>query len=126
MKSLFLLLAALLPTQALADGPYMWGVGPTINTMVYPGEHPAAWPGGTKVENDEGTKVPLLDKTRGDVGMGVHGVLYMRKHQRIGAHAWYATGANGFRSPNFTLEYDFEGTEANGVGVLGGLGLGLG
>jgi hypothetical protein len=118
---LLLLLSMLLPAQA-GSGPYMWGGGPTINTIVYPGEHPALFPGKTKDED----KKPLLDKTKGDVGIGGRGVLYLGKTQRIGAHLWYSMGGGHYKSPNFTIEYDMAGTDMSGVGLLAGLGAGLG
>ena len=68
----------------------------------------------------------LLDKTLGDVGFGVHGVLYMKKTQRISTHGWFSTGAGQYRSPNFTFEYDFVGQASSGVTLLAGLGAGLG
>lgn len=113
------------PAEA-ASGPYMWGVGPVINTMVLPGSHPVSFPGDTRVENEAGNKVSVLDKTNGDIGFGVHSVLYMKRAQRVGAHAWFQTGSGDFRSSNLTFEYDFIGNSSNGVTVLAGLGGGFG
>ncbi len=115
------LLTLLSPAEA-GSSPYMWGVGPTVNTIVYPGEHPLSFPKATRDEENE----TLMDKTRGDMGIGAHGVLYMKKTQRVGSHLYTSFGAGGYRATNFTLDYDFAGTESNGVGVLGGLGLGVG
>ena len=40
----------------------------------------------------------------------------------VSARTWYHTGANGYNSPNLTIEYDFVGSAANNVAFLGGLG----
>jgi hypothetical protein len=119
---ILMLLSLLSPAEA-GSAPYMWGVGPTINTIVYPGSHPLSFPSETR---DEETNKTLLDKTKGDMGIGAHGVLYMGKTQRVGSHAWYSFGAGGFRSTNLTLEYDFAGTDQGGVAILGGFGAGVG
>jgi len=115
-----------IPIASAGSGPYMWGVGPMVNTIVLPGEHPASFPKATRIKDQDGNNQALLDKTLGDVGFGVHGVLYMKKAQRISSHAWYSTGAGQYRSPNITFEYDFAGQASNGVTLLGGLGAGLG
>ena len=106
------------PFASAQQGPFMWGIGPTISTVVLPGEMPFNFPDEADAAGFKGTG--------GDVGFGVHGVLYMRHTQRFGTHIWYHTGANGYSSPNLTLEYDFVGTAANGGTVLGGLGGGFG
>ena len=123
---LFLWTLIVTPIANAGPSPYMWGVGPTVNRIVLPGEHPVGFPKATRVENDEGKNEALLDKTLGDVGLGVHGVLYMKKAQRLSSHAWYSTGAGKYRSPNITFEYDFAGQASSGVTLLGGLGAGLG
>ncbi len=118
---MFLILMSLL-SSAEAKSPYMWGVGPTVNTIVMPSAYPWVMPG---VADDEDGNT-LLEKTRGDMGIGAHGVLYMKKKMRVGSHVWYAFGTGGYRSMNWTVEYDFAGTESNGVSVLGGFGGGFG
>ena len=124
---MFVVLMGLLAGTATAgSGPYMWGVGPVVNTMVLPGEHPVSFPKDTRVENEDGKNVSVLDKTRGDIGFGVHSVLYMKKAQRVGAQGWFQSGAGNFRSSNITFAYDFIGNSSNGVTVLAGLGGGFG
>jgi len=125
---ILLAMMSVLSSAEAGSSPYMWGVGPTVSTIVYPGEHPMGFPKATRDDDHEVDEdgEPLLKKSRGDVGIGAHGVLYMSKAQRVGSHIWTALGAGGFRSTNFTLEYDFAGTESGGVGVLGGLGVGVG
>jgi len=123
---MLMLMAALASPAEAASGPYMWGVGPVVNTMVMPGSHPVSFPAATRVENEDGSKTSVLDKTRGDIGFGVHGVLYMKKAQRVGSRAWVQSGSGDFRSSNITFEYDFVGSASNGVTVLAGLGAGFG
>ena len=123
---LMVLLSMLVAPSEAASGPYMWGVGPVVNTMVLPGEYPVGFPKQTKEENDDGKMKTVLDKTQGDIGVGVHGVLYMKKAQRVGGHAWIQKGGGDFSSQNITFEYDFAGDAANGVTVLAGLGGGFG
>jgi len=124
---MLMILLSLFASPAVAgSGPYMWGVGPVVNTMVLPGEYPVGFPKETKVENEDGKLKTVLDKTQGDIGVGVHGVLYMKKAQRVGGHAWIQTGGGDFSSQNFTLEYDFAGDAANGVTILAGIGGGFG
>ena len=123
---LMILLSLFVSPSLAGSGPYMWGVGPVVNTMVLPGEYPVGFPTQTKEENEEGKNRTRLDKTRGDIGIGVHGVLYMKKAQRIGGHAWIQKGGGNFSSQNITIEYDFAGDAANGVTMLAGLGGGFG
>jgi opacity protein-like surface antigen len=101
-----------------ADAAYMWGVGPSVNTIVWPSSYPN---GGiaSKVDDD-------MEETTGDIGIGAHGVLYFKKKQRIGSRVWYGTGSGGYRSMNWTVDADLWGTESNGMSALGGFGLGLG
>ena len=115
---LLLLWTLIMTPFASADqGPFMWGVGPTISTVALPAQMPFNFP-------DEADA--LTSRVPGDVGFGVHAVMYMRHTQRFGTHMWYHTGANGYSSPNLTIEYDFVGSAANNVAFLGGLGGGFG
>ena len=124
---MMLMLMGLLANPVHASsGPYMWGVGPVLNTLVLPGSHPVSFPKDTREENEEGNMVSILDKTNSDIGFGVRGVLYMKKTQRVGAHAWLQRGSGDFRGSNITFEYDFEGSSSNAVTVLAGLGAGFG
>ena len=124
---MFMILLGLIAPQSMAaSGPYMWGVGPVVNTMVLPGQYPVGFPKETKAEDPDGKMKTLMDKTGGDIGIGVHGVLYMKKAQRVGGHAWIQKGGGDFSSQNITLEYDFAGDAANGVTVLAGVGGGFG
>ena len=101
-----------------ADAAYMWGVGPTVNTIVWPSSYPN---GGlvTKLDDD-------MEETTSNMGVGAHGVLYLGKRKRMGSHLWYAFGNGGYKSWNWTVDADLWGTDSSGVSVLGGFGAGLG
>jgi hypothetical protein len=111
---ILLLMSLLSPAEAA----YMWGVGPTVNTIIWPSSYPN---GGlvSKLDND-------MDETTGDLGIGGHGVLYFKKKMRVGSHLWYAFGTGRYRSWNWTVDADLWGIESNSVSVLGGFGAGLG
>ena len=48
---LFLWSLLTVSTANASSGPYMWGVGPMVNTIVLPGEHPVGFPKDTRVQN---------------------------------------------------------------------------
>ena len=50
------------PVAHASQTPYMWGIGPTVNTIVLPGNHPFEFP---DVVKSAGFKT-----TGGDVGFG--------------------------------------------------------
>ena len=60
----------------------------TISTVALPAQMPFNFPDEADALNFKGTG--------GDVGFGVHAVMYMRHTQRFGTHMWYHTGANGY------------------------------
>lgn len=122
---MFALLAALLTPSALADnGPYMWGVGPSLGTIVYPGRFPAPF---SKVENAAGEKATLtLDKVKGDIDVGARGALYLDKYNRLGAHAGLGFGGGGYRAAEFTAGYDFVALDKSQIGTFIGVGGGFG
>ena len=108
----------LAPSLALAGNPYMYGIGPNIQTIVVPSSFPAYF--GSDVK-DAG----IIDEVRGDVGLGVKGALYLDKEQRLGTQLDLSFGA-GYRAAGFTFGYDRIVTQGNGVGAFLGAGLGLG
>lgn len=111
---LAMLLAA--PAQAATEGPWMWGVGGTLGTIVYPGRFPLSVP--AAYSELEGT-------VRGDVILGLHGVMYLNGDHRLGSHL-DAGVANGFSSVSWTLEYERIFLRDSGVHLFGGGGLGFG
>lgn len=127
LLSLLTLLAA--PAHA-EQGPYMWGVGPNLGTMIYPGEFPAYYP---KVDIAEGETVagladndrPEFEQVRGDLIVGARGVMYLDKMSRFGARLNMGLG-EGYRALNFTAEYDFLPVDKNGLSSFVGAGAGFG
>jgi len=106
-------------TAATADagsgGPYMWGVGPQVSTIAYPGRYPASFP----------KKTSGLEEVKGDMGVGARGVLYLDKFARFGGRVQKGFGP-GFSSVALTGEYDqiLGGSNAVYAFVGGGLGVG--
>ena len=97
--------------------PYMWGVGPTLSTIAFPGQYPFTLP-----DEADGK----VDKVGGDVGIGARGVLYLKKHDRLGARLMGGFGGGIYSSVAFTLEYDkmLMGSHSTWVFAGGGLGFG--
>ena len=128
---MLLSLLSLLVAPVLADeGPYMWGIGPEIGTVVYPGEYPVYFP---KVDYGDGAAPaglsdkdrPELDTVRGDVIVGARGTMYLDKMSRFGARLNMDLGG-GYRALNFTAEYDFIPVDKNGICTFVGAGIGVG
>lgn len=111
--------------DAKSNGPYMWGVGPSLGTIAYPGRFPPALP-----NDDDGDNVSGIDKAAGDVQFGVRGVAYLDKEWRGGARALAGWGVgkngNGFRQQAITLEVDKILVGQNSMYAFGGAGLGFG
>ncbi len=120
----FLLALLAQPAHAGNSGPYMWGVGPSIATIAYPGRFPPAIP------NDESGDNVNIEKVGGDLWFGLRGVAYMDKHYRGAVRAQLATGSgpngNGFRGKEITFEADKILVGQNGMFAFAGGGLGFG
>jgi len=114
-----LLALALLSSPAHAGGsqPWMWGVGPTLGTIVYPGRFPASIPAAYQPEFD--------GKVRGDAIVGLHGVMYIDGDNRLGSHLDLGF-AKGYSSQAITFEYERIFVRGSGVQLFGGGGLGFG
>jgi hypothetical protein len=116
MLSIALLFAALSPS-AQAD-PHMWGVGPTVSTVVFPVTYPGKLP----------TAVPSsfdFDGARLDVGVGGHAVLYLDNDSRLGLRAGLG-GGGGWSNRFIDAEYERVLLTDAKFHMLGGVGLGLG
>lgn len=114
---LALLLAALTAAPAeAAEGPWMWGVGPSLGTIVWPGRFPASLPD---------AYAPLDGKVRMDGILSAHGVMYIDGNNRLGSHLDFGV-AGGFNSIAWTLEYERILLRGNGIHLFAGGGGGFG
>lgn len=95
---LALLLAA---TPAHALDLRWWGVGPTVGTMAIPGRYPSAFPAAVRTDGD-----PLVDKVRGDIEVGAHGVIYPGTAGRIFGIATLGFGTSTWIQPELVIGYD--------------------
>ena len=116
------LLLALSGAAHADDGVYMWGVGPSVGTIVYPGRFPAWFPKDT--EDDDG--VDRLEKVGGDVTLGGRGTLYLDKSNRLGGRVGLGLGGGGYQSLSFTAEYEVLPYTQDSFSAFLGLGGGFG
>lgn len=116
MLALLLAAIAIAPAEAADSGPWMWGVGPTLGTIVYPGRFPASVPDAYGA---------LDGKVRGDVMTGVHGVLYIDGDNRLGSRVDLGLGS-GYTGLAWSLEYERILLRGGGVHLFAGGGLGFG
>ena len=126
---MLILAAALLSPVALAeDGPYMWGVGPSVGTVALPFEFPTAFPKITVTDanGDESKERLDLEQTKGDVYLGAKGALYINRSSRLVGRAGFGVGSAGYRSGELTGEYQFMPVSENNVDAFLGLGAGFG
>ncbi|MDP2311381.1 MAG: hypothetical protein Q8P41_00635 [Pseudomonadota bacterium] len=118
---LTLLLSLAQPAAALEVK--WWGIGPQVGTMAVPGNYPFAFPDNAKDEANS----PLVEKIRGDISFGAHGVLYPAAKSRLGARALVGLGTGqSWSSWQFTLEYDGALVNEDGFQLLAGAGIGAG
>lgn len=109
---------AITSAEAKDSGPYMWGGGPTLLTIAYPGQHPLAYPKDIRDNFDE--------KVRGDIGFGAKGAFYINKEYRANAQLVFGTGSGIYKSTEFVFGADkILGGESGGY-AFAGAGLGFG
>lgn len=121
-----MILAALLALSqpAAALDVKWWGVGPTIGTTAIPANYPFSFPINAK---DPETKEPLVQKVKGDIDFGLHGVLYPTANGRFGARALVGIGTGApWTAWQLTLEYDLAMVKEDGFQLLLGAGIGAG
>ncbi len=118
---------------AFAGSHYMYGLGPRIGTIVIPGGYPASFPSFDQVdENGEttGEKVKIgndtsIEKVRGDVMLGLEGLYWADKTNRLGATAGIGMG-NSYNDAHLILKYDkMSNMDALDLFFGGGLGVGV-
>lgn len=114
-----MLIAALLalPTDAHALELRWWGVGPNIGTIAIPGKYPVALP---EVAQGE------VDKAKGDVEVGVRGVLYPSANGRLFGLGSLGFGTSGWGQQEFTLGWDQVIIKDEEFQLLFGAGIGVG
>lgn len=110
-----LLIALSAPAHAL--DLRWWGVGPTIGTMAIPTKYPTALPYVAQGE---------VEKVRGDVEIGVEGVLYPGKTGRLFGHGVVGLGTAGWTAPELVVGWDTILLKDEELQVLWGAGLGAG
>jgi len=118
------LLLALTPSASAIDLKW-WGIGPGVNTMLFPAEYPFAFPAGAKSEGlIKGD--PLVDKVGFDMGIEARGVIYPSAMGRLGGRVGLAFGSSQFFRQEFTLEYEPTLVREGGFQLLVGGGIGVG
>ncbi|MCB9762912.1 MAG: hypothetical protein H6739_24135 [Alphaproteobacteria bacterium] len=116
MTSALLLLALGGEAQA---APYMWGIGPSVSTLLFPIRYPGQFPTALADTAFDHSGV------RADVQLAGHGVLYIDQDSRLGAHGGFGFGS-GWTTRWFDLNYERIFLSDSGFHMLGGLGLGMG
>ena len=109
------LLALMHPARAL-DLKW-WGVGPDIGTMAIPGQYPTALP--TVAQGQ-------VDKVKGDVEVGLHGVVYPTASERLFALATLGFGTSAWGQQELTLGWDQALIKDQEFQLLFGAGIGAG
>jgi hypothetical protein len=136
-----LLALALSSTDANAKdmAPPMWGIGPTLSTLVFPFNHPISLPtvqdealvdGVTDpYVNTEGVLNTMSDDqfhdVRGDAALGFRGVIYFNNEWRAGMRGNLGFGKD-YSSGLFGLEVDKILFSDGRLNAFAGAGIGLG
>ena len=127
--------------------PFMWGVGPSIGTIVVPGRYPLALP--SKINNydfiDEGPRAGAddgdnknrdtdaqgdprftsIERVRDDLRLGFEGFYGIDRDNRVGAGVGTAFG-RGYSDLWFTFNYDRVVITKHPFNVIVGAGAGFG
>ena len=135
MLPLLLGLALSSTAHAASDlAPPMWGVGPTLSTMLIPGRFPSTLP---RLKSDETAPKDLLaenEKTlsdeyfsqvRGDAAIGVRGLIYANKTWRGAVRGQIGFGSN-YTSRQLSLEVDKSFFSEGRMSAFLGGGIGIG
>jgi hypothetical protein len=120
-----MILGLLLATvdSARALDTQWWGIAPTVGTMAIPGRYPSSFPANAKDADGE----PLVEKVRGDISFGVHGVLYPVRADRLALRGLIGLGiGQPWSSFQATVEYDHALVNTDGFQLLAGAGIGAG
>ena len=120
---MMMMLLALIPDASAIELKW-WGAGPSLSTMLFPGEYPISFPAGAR-EGGKTSGDPLVDKVGFDLNLAGRGVIYPVKSMRLGARIQLGFGG-GFGRQEFTLEYEPVLSNQGSFQVVGGVGLGVG
>ena len=117
-----LLLLAGTDAQA-ASGLHMWGAGPSLSTIAWPGAYPNSFPKSTQ----DGDPNPRnnLDSVKGDAALAGRGLIYLSNQQRIGTRLNLGFG-DGYRATTLTIEYEKSIFRQDNINVFVGGGIGVG
>ena len=107
--------------KGLQNRPYMYGWGPSVNTMLFPFQYPHSFPIG---KDDTTPPNEQLNEMRQDLGFGPKFTMYINKQYRLSAYPYAHLGANqsGYRSVGISLEGDASILIDNNVSVFYGVG----
>lgn len=131
-----LLLGLALSSTAHANdlAPPMWGVGPTLSTILLPGNYPSTLP---RLKSGETAPKDLLDENektlsddyfsqvRGDAAIGVRGLIYANRTWRGALRGQLGFGSN-YTSRQLTLEVDKSLLNEGRISAFVGGGIGIG
>lgn len=132
---LALALAAGPAAQAADSGVHMWGVGPSISTIAYPGRHPVGFPklkeeeiaeNGFEDDVNENRRITSLDTVKGDASVGARAVVYVNRNIRAGVRFHAFTLASNYNAADITFEVDKIFFQESKASAFGGAGLGFG
>jgi hypothetical protein len=115
------LLMPLAEAKSSITKPYMYGWGPSVNTMLYPFQYPYVFPQG---KNQADPPSDQLNEMRQDLGFGPKFIMYMNRRFRLSAYPYLHVGANesGYRSAGLSLEGDVSALVDNNIIAFYGVG----
>lgn len=120
-------LLAALPTAEAQAKPFMWGVGPSVNTYLFPFGYPHSFP---TTDDGNGNNNPDSNLSKSDfvMGFGGKGVMYMNWFWRAALRPTFTRGMDdsGYSAWSLSVEVDRTIQAANGINILAGAGLGTG
>ena len=123
-----------IPTVHAGSSHYMYGAGPRIGTIVIPGGYPASFPTFDELDengDETGNKVKIandttIEKVRGDVMLGIEGLYWADKTNRLAASGGFGLG-NNYKDAHLILKYaKVSNMDALDVFIGGGVGVGVG
>ncbi len=119
---------------AQAQSPYMWGVGPTLGTIAYPGQYPNRFPKLGEADaarlpdadTDDKRRITGVDEVGGDAMVGARGVIYFNRDWRGGIRTHLFSLGQNYNNLDITFEADKIIFSERKFGAYAGAGLGFG